>query len=100
MKVISMEPLNLADVKKLAGDLEEKKKLKVYLKKFGKLNEKKAKELSDKIIKLDNMKIKEEDIVKVIDFLPRDKEELGKIFRDVSLDEKEANDLLEIVKEY
>jgi len=100
MKLLDLKPLSLTEVKSLAGDLEEKKNLKIYLKKFGKLNEEKSKMLSEEILKLDNMKIKEEDIVKIVDFLPKNNEELNKIFREVSLDEKEANDLLEIVRKY
>jgi len=100
MKVLEMKPLNLSEVKEFAGDLEEKRNLEAYLKKFGKLKKEKAKALAEEIRALDNMKIKEEDITKVIDFLPEDSEELNKIFRDVSLDEKEENELLEIIKKY
>lgn len=100
MKVIQMKPVHLADVKELAGEVEEKKNLKDYLKKFGKLTKKKADELADEIRSLNNLKIKEEDIMKIVDFLPKNSEDLNKIFKDVSLDEKEANDLLEIVKKY
>jgi len=70
------------------------------MKRFGKLTRKKADELADEIRKLDNLKIKEEDIVKIVDFLPKDVEELNKIFKDISLDEKEANDVLKIVGKY
>ena len=46
------------------------------------------------------MKLKEEHIVKIIDFLPETSEDLNKIFSDVSLDEKEINEILEIVRRY
>ena len=98
--IIGMKPLNLAEVKNIAGNLEEKKDLRDYLKKFGKLSESDARKLSDELRKLGNMKLKEEDIVKIVDFLPRRPDDLNKIFSDVSLDEKEANDILEIVKNY
>lgn len=100
MKIIEIKPVSLADVKELVGEAEDRKNLKDYLKKFGNLNKKKADELADEIRKLNNMKIKEEDIMKIADFLPADSESLNKIFKDVSLDEKEANDVLEIVRKY
>lgn len=90
----------MIEAKELAGDLEEKKDLKSYFKKFGKMKMDKVKELSEKVRKLDNLKVKEENIVKIVEFLPRNAKELNKIFNDVSLDEKEINDILDIVKEY
>ena len=98
--ILEMRPLTMVEAKKLSGDLEEKKELKSYFKKFSKVKEDKIKELCDKLRKLDNLKVKEADIVKVADFLPKTAEELNKIFNDVSLDEKEINDILDIVKEY
>lgn len=98
--ILEQKPLNLADVKKLAGNLEEKKQVADYLKKFGKLDKKKADELSEEIRKLENIKIREEDIVKIADFRPDDIEELNKLFSEVSLTEEESNAILEIVKKY
>ncbi|OIO81543.1 hypothetical protein AUJ84_00750 [Candidatus Pacearchaeota archaeon CG1_02_32_132] len=100
MKVLEMNPLGLAQVKELVGDLEEKKNLETYLKKFCKIKKEKAEALMEELNALDNAKIKEEFVVKIIDFLPKDLEELNKIFKEVSLDEKEANDILEIIKKY
>jgi len=95
-----MKPLSLAEVKKFAGSLEEKKDLKDYLKKFGKLSENDSKKLTEEIKSLNNLKIKDADIVKIIDFLPKHSEDVNKIFSDVSLDEKETNEIIEIVKKY
>jgi len=100
MRVMDMIPVHLADVKELAGDVDEKKSLKDYLKKFGKLDKKKSDELAEELRGLKNLKIKEEDIMKIVDFLPKDTESVNKIFKDVSLDEKEANDVVEIVRRY
>ena len=63
MKILELQPVSLAEVKENVKNMEEKK-LDGYLKKFGKLDLKKANELADEIRKLDNMKIKEEDIMK------------------------------------
>jgi DNA-directed RNA polymerase subunit F len=96
----NMEPLNLAEVKELSGDLEEKKDLMDYLKKFGKLTKEKADALTTELKGLDNLKLKKEFLVKIVDFLPRNSESLNKIFIEVSLDEKETQEILDIVKKY
>ena len=95
-----MKPLCLAEVKNLIGDMDDKKELNDYIKKFGNLSKEDSLKLGDEIRGLDNMKIKEENIVKIVDFVPKTSEELNKIFTDVSLDEEECNKILEIVKGY
>jgi len=91
-----MEPLSLAEVKKLTGG----KIMEGFLKKFSKIDLKKAEELKKDIEKLDLMKMKKADLVKIIDLMPEDKEELNKIFVDVNLDENETNKLLEVIKKH
>ena len=98
--ILNMKHLNLAEVKEIVKDIDEKKDVKDYLKKFGKLSKEKAEKLNEELRTLGNAKIKEEYLVKIIDFLPRDAEELNKIFHDISLDEKEMNEILEIIKKY
>lgn len=100
MTVIHMKPLSLAEVHELTEKHEEKKAVHDYLKKFCKLDIHKAKELTEELKNLNNVKIKEEYLIKVADFLPRDAEEVHKILNDVSLDEQETNAILEIVKNY
>ena len=60
---------------------------------------KEAKELKKKLIELDMMKLRAEQIVKIIDFLPENQEDLNKIV-DISLDENETKKILETVKEF
>ncbi len=98
--ILSMKPLTLAEVKGLVDDLEERPELNEYIKKFCKLEEVKAKELIEELRDLKNHKLKEEFIVKIVDLLPKDSESLSKVFIEVSLDEKETNEVLEIVKKY
>ena len=95
-----MKPLSLAEVKDLIGNVEDRKELNNYIKKFGKLSKEDSLKLGEEIRGLDNMKVKEENIVKIIDFVPKTSEELNKIFTDVSLDKEECNKILEIVKGY
>jgi len=64
------------------------------------LKKDKAENLAEDLRGLNNPKIKEDDIVKVIDFLPTQSEEVNKIFTDVSLSEDESNKIIEIVGKY
>jgi DNA-directed RNA polymerase subunit F len=98
--ILKMTPVHLGDVKELAGDLESKPELRDYLKEFSKMDKKKADTLLESLKGMNNPKIKEEYMIKIIDLLPKDSDALLKIFNDVSLDEKEINDILAVVKEY
>lgn len=95
-----MKPLALAEVREYAGEGEDKKALHDYLKNYCKLSLEKAEALMNDIKALGNVKIKEEYVVKIADFLPKDAEEVHKIFSDVSLDEAEVNAILDVVKKY
>ena len=87
-------------MKELSGDLESKPELRDYLKEFMKLEKDKADVLLEGLKSIGNPRIKEESIIKIIDLLPKDPESVSKIFNDISLDEKEVNEILAVVKEY
>lgn len=74
--------------------------IKGFIKKFTKLSQKEAKELRKSLEKLELMKLKTENISKIIDIIPENAEDLNKIFTDVSLDENESNKILEAIKEF
>lgn len=93
-------PVTMAEANEIIKDLEEKKELQAYMKKFIKLKKDKADKLMEDVRNLKNMKVKEEHIVKVADFVPKEKEELNKIFSDVTLTEEETNAILEITGKY
>jgi DNA-directed RNA polymerase subunit F len=71
-----------------------------FINKFNKLKAKEAKELRKDTETLGVMKIKPEYIVKIIDLLPENTEELNKIFVDVSLDGDETKKILDAIKKY
>jgi len=71
-----------------------------FIKKFSILKPGQAKEMREKIEELKLLKVKPEHIAKIIDLLPDNSADLNKIFEDVSLDEDEANKILEIIKQY
>ncbi len=98
--ILNKKPLTLAEVKALISNIEDRKELNDYMKAFSKLPEKEAKELSSEIHGLNNPKLNDEKIVKIVDLLPKDTEDLGKILNDVSLSEDESNAILNITKNY
>ncbi len=95
--------MTLAEVKeivdKLEGD-EKSEEMKSYLKKFTKLSKKDALKLKEELAALGNVKIREEHIIKLVDILPKDAEDVNKIFSDTGLTEEETNAILEITKKY
>ena len=98
-----MQSLNMTEVKKILGSLEDTEKktqLEAFMKKFSKIQAGKAKELKKELEGLGLLKLKEEHIVKIIDILPEDSSDLNKIFTDVSLDEDETNKILDVVKKH
>jgi len=97
-----MKPLSSAEAKKIVETLEDedKKEIKSFLKKFIKLEAKKAGEMRKELENLNILKMKDENIVKIIDLLPEDSSDINKIFSEMSLDENEINKILEVVKKY
>ena len=73
-----------------------------YAKKFSKIKPEKVKDIKKELQGLDLMKLKERFIIKIIDILPEDSEDLKKIFvgEDVSLDQNEIDKILGIIKKY
>jgi DNA-directed RNA polymerase subunit F len=71
-----------------------------FIKKFNKIKPKEAKELKQEMEALGIVKIKPEYIIKIIDLLPENAEELNKIFVDVSLDGDETKKILDAIKKY
>ncbi|MEK6888542.1 MAG: hypothetical protein AABW80_00355 [Nanoarchaeota archaeon] len=98
--IVSSKQLSIAEVREYTKDIDSSKPIAGYIKKFAKLEKDEAEKLAGELRKLDNLKIKEYHIAKVIDFMPKDSEDVNKIFADVSLSEEEANSIIEIVKRY
>ncbi|MFH1803022.1 MAG: hypothetical protein ABH864_06275 [archaeon] len=94
------QQLTLVEVKEIVDKLEEKQELKEYFKKFTKLTKAKADKLKEEIKGLGNIKIGEEHMIKLSDIVPRDAEDINKIFSDTGLTEEETNAILEITKKY
>lgn len=98
----SIQPLSMPEVKGILAKSESEKikEIIIFLKKFTKLEEKEAKKLREEINNLGILKIKNHHIAKIIDIIPVDSEDVNKIFTDVSLDQNEITQILEVVKKY
>ena len=98
--ILEKTPITLAEVKDRVKGLDERQVLKDYLKRFTKLTKAKTEELVKEVQGLNSIKLKEESVVKIADFLPTAPEELNKILTEVSLTEEETNAILTITGKY
>lgn len=98
MTVLEKTPLAIAEVAQHIKDLEDKKPLASYIKKFSKISKEEALKLKEEIRQLNNLKIKESSITKIVDFMPQNSEEVNKIFTEVNLSEEEINAILSKTK--
>lgn len=94
------QALTMAEVANLAGDNEKEAKLKTFIAQFVKLDVKKAKEMLAELKALDSIKLKEEHLVKIVDFMPEDAADLIKVLPGVSLNQDEVTKILDIIKKY
>lgn len=95
------EPLTMAEAIEYAKkESETGKEIAGFIKKFVKSKPTEAKELKKKLQRLDLIKLNEKNIVKVVDFLPEDGEEVNKIVVDANLNEDEIKKILETIQEF
>ncbi len=100
MNVVSRKPLTLAEAKELIKDLEEKQVLHDYFKTFTTLSAHDAKECVQKLHALNSQKLNDAHIVKLVDVLPKDIEDVNKVCNDLSLTEEEASAVLAITTKF
>lgn len=93
-------PLTYSEVLSLIGESDKAKKVTEFIKEFYKLKESDAKQLAEELRALNLIKLKEEHIVNMTNFLPQDASDLSKVMVDVSLDQEEVTKILEVVKKY
>tara|TARA_B100000315_G_C14543381_1_gene572029 strand:+ start:66 stop:368 length:303 start_codon:yes stop_codon:yes gene_type:complete len=96
----SNESLSLSEATEYIKKSEGNEKLVKFVKDFVKLKVKEGKELRKKLEDLSLMKLKSQQITKIIEQMPDDQEDLNKIFVEVKLDEDESKKILETVKEF
>ena len=96
------EPLSLAEVKESLKKLPEsdkEKRVESYIKKFSKISNPDALKLKKGLQEsFPNLSI--EQIIKIIDLLPKDAEDVRKVLAEAGIEENETAKILEIVKGY
>lgn len=100
MTILEQTPLTLAEVVDLSGDSDKEKEVKSFIKKFNKMKVGDAKKMREELTGLNILKLKEQHIVKIVDFMPEDSADLNKLIDDVSLDQDETSKVLDVVKKY
>ncbi|MFZ5955082.1 MAG: hypothetical protein ACOYT4_01550 [Nanoarchaeota archaeon] len=93
-------PLTMSEVMELSKEGKKSEQINVFIKKFSPLKIEDIKKLREELKQLDLVKLKEEFIVKIIDFLPEDASDLNKIIADVSFDQDEVTKILDVIKKY
>ena len=96
MAINEMKALSMAE----ASTYVEDENISAFIKRFIKVKPAEAGKLRVELEALGNIKMKDENIAKIIDIMPEDSQDLNKIFSDVNLDENETAKILEIVKKY
>lgn len=105
-EVLKEEPVTLAKAKELLKDTEEKtfeqKIAFEHAKKFSKIILQKANELRKELSSLEMRKLKDEQIIKIIDMIPKDNDELKVILAhsQVPFKDEEIQQIIDIVKKY
>jgi len=79
---------------------ENNPEINAFVKNFTKLTFEQGKEMREKLLSLDLIKLNEKHISKIIDVIPEDKDELNKVLSDVNFDENEINNILSTIKEF
>ncbi len=97
------KPITLAEARELLkkAETDKAKAVSDFIKKFTKLSATDAAKLKHALEALDIVKLKEEDIVKLVDFRPEDAEDVRKIFSgsEISLDQDEITKVLGALKQ-
>jgi len=95
------EALEVLEKQKKEGELGYSQRLTYdYAQKFAKLTAKKARELSEELLKLGNLR--EHQVVALVDIMPETKEDIQLIFAKerTRLEDKEIEKVLELIKKY
>jgi len=102
MIIKKKQPITLAEVLEILKNIETEKAKEIvaFIKKFVEIDAEKAKKLKQELIGLNIAHLKEEDIVKLIDFMPQDSADVHKILAgsEASLNKDEVEKVLAVFK--
>ncbi len=100
MVIKEQKPITMAEVAVLVGDSEKANDIKNFIKNFDILSVDDAKKMQDELLALDLIKLKNEHIVKIVDFVPTDASDLNKVLVEVSLNQDEVDKILDVTRNY
>lgn len=95
------KPLTMHEALEVAENLKETdrtKQIGEFIKKFSDVDPKKAKKVKEAIEALSLIKLRETDIIKIVDLMPETATELNKVFSETSLDAEETAKILDAIK--
>jgi DNA-directed RNA polymerase subunit F len=98
--ILNEKPLLLGEVSELAGDSDQGKEIKKFIKKFSKLKVEDAKKMKEELEGLDILQLKEKDIVSLVNFVPKDGQEVMKVLQGISFNQEEVDKILNVTKNY
>jgi len=108
IELINEVPLTMAELKEKLEDIKKRdkeiseraQKTIDYLNKFAKLKDKEALKLKEDILKLNIPRLKEKQVIKIIDVMPKDIESLKLIFSadNVTIKQEDLQKILELLK--
>jgi DNA-directed RNA polymerase subunit F len=84
----------------LIGDSEKAQNVKDFIKKFSKMKLEDATKMKEELTALDLVQLKEDHIVSLVNFVPKDSIELNKVLSGVSLNQEEVDKILNVTKNY
>jgi DNA-directed RNA polymerase subunit F len=92
--ILDKKPITIAEVVDLIGDSERAEKMKLFAKEFTKMKNEKSNELKESLKALNLVKLSEEAIVNLVNFYPKDAQDIIKIVEGTSFDQEEINKIL------
>ena len=108
LHIINEVPLTMAELKERLDDVKKRdkeltdraNKTHDYLNKFATLKSKEALKLKEEIMKLNIPRIKEKQVIKVIDVMPKDIESLKLVFaaENITIKQEDLQKILDIIK--
>lgn len=108
IEIIEEKALTLTEAKEILSKIEKRDKelptrtlkTKEYLNKFAKLTKKQIKELKEKLLKLNILRLKEKTITKLIDIQPKDIDSLRTILtaENLTLKQEDLQKIVECLK--
>lgn len=97
MTINEEKPLSIPEVLDLLKGEESSSEIQEFLKGYCDMSIETAKKIRKELENLNLLKLKETDIVKIIDFMPTDAVELNKIVGDSNLDADEITKILNVI---